>query len=298
MSFTELFTLDNKTLDKLKDRDLQKILGVKKGEIYTSKNGLLYHGDCFDLFSKVKTNSIDLVFADPPFNLKKDYGLHADDDMTQEKYLEWTRAWLDEAMRVLKPGGALFVYNIPKWSTYIAAYLNESLNFRHWIAITMKNTYPRGNILYPAHYALLYYTKGEPKLFNKVRVPIPTCRHCKKEVKDYGGHRDKLNPEGLNLSDFWEDTSPVRHSKFKRRAANELKPMIPQRAIEMATNPGDIVLDPFGGGGSTYAVAEKCHRLWIGSELNSYDAIIERLRDECGVNFGKELNKDLKAILK
>lgn len=294
----ELFTLDKEALNKLKDRNLQKVLGVGKGEVYTSKNGLLYHGDCFDLFAKIKSDSIDLVFADPPFNLNKDYGLHADDNMTQEKYLQWTRDWLDEAMRVLKPGGALFIYNIPKWSTYIAAYLNEEMTFRHWIAITMKNTYPRGNILYPAHYALLYYTKGDPKIFNKLRVPIPTCRHCKKEVKDYGGHRDKLNPAGLNLSDFWEDTSPVRHTKFKRRAANELKPMIPQRAIEMATNPGDIVLDPFGGGGSTYTVAEKSHRLWIGSELNSYEAIIERLRDECGVNFGKELNKDLKAVLR
>ena len=275
-----------------------KLASISTSKTYISKNGLLYHGDCFDLFSTIKSNSIDLVFADPPFNLKKDYGLRANDNMTQEKYLEWTKAWLDEGIRTLKPGGALFVYNIPKWSTYIAAHLNESMNFRHWIALTMKNTYPRGSILYPAHYALLYYTKGDPKIFHKLRVPIQVCRHCKKEVKDYGGHRDKLNPAGLNLTDFWEDTSPVRHTKFKRRPANELKPMIPRRAIEMTTNKGDIVLDPFGGGGSTFAVAEQCERLWIGSEINSHEAIIERLTEECGVSFGSELNKSLNKILK
>jgi len=115
---------------------------------------------------------------------------------------------------------------------------------------------------------------------------------------DNGGHRDKLNPLGLNLSDFWEDTSPVRHSKFKRRVANELKPMIPKRAIEMTTNLGEIVLDPFGGGGSTYAEAEKTQRLWIGSELHSDDAIISRLTDECEVLFGEDLNSSIARTLK
>ena len=62
----------------------------------------------------------------------------------------------------------------------------------------MKGTFPRGKKLYPAHYALLYSTKGSPKTFNRdvVRVPVPICRHCKKDVKDYGGHRKYLNPLG------------------------------------------------------------------------------------------------------
>ncbi len=162
----------------------------------------------------------------------------------------------------------------------------------------MKNTYPRGNILYPAHYSLLYYTKGMPKTFHKLRVPIPVCRHCGREIKDYGGHRDKLNPKGLNLTDFWEDTSPVRHSKFKKRVANELKPIIPRRAIEISTNPGEIVLDPFGGGGSTYSEAEKAKRLWIGAEISSCSPIIERLNDECGIDFKMEPKEELRVVFK
>ena len=74
------------------------------------------------------------------------------------------------------------------------------------------------------------------------------CRHCKKDIKDYGGHRKYLNPLGLNLTDFWEDTAPARHRKFKARwGVNELKPVIPSRCIELSTNEGDIVLDPFAG---------------------------------------------------
>ncbi|MGE5776837.1 MAG: DNA methyltransferase, partial [Chloroflexota bacterium] len=157
---------------------------------------------------------------------------------------------------------------------------------RHWIAITMKNTYPRGNNLYPAHYGLLYFTKGTPRVFNKLRVPVPVCRHCGKEIKDYGGHRDKLNDAGLNLTDFWEDTSPVRHNKFKTRVSNELKPMIPERAILMSTNPDDIVLDPFGGGGTTFQVAEKNQRYWIGMEIGPCEPIIERLQYFVNAKFG------------
>ena len=160
--------------------------------------------------------------------------------------------------------------------------MNEQLTFRHWIALSMKSAYPRGRKLYPAHYALLYYTKGEPKTFNRVRLPVPTCRHCGGEIKDYGGHRSKLNPKGLNLTDFWEDTSPNRHRKFKvRPGVNELKLMIPERAILLSTNPGDTVLDLFGGGGSTYQAAQGNERYWIGIEL--YDC--QHIRNRLVANF-------------
>jgi site-specific DNA-methyltransferase (adenine-specific) len=149
--------------------------------------------------------------------------------------------------------------------------------FRHWIALSMKGTFPRGRKLYPAHYALLYFSKGEPKTFNHVRLPVPKCRHCGKDIKDYGGHRKYLNPLGLNLTDFWDDTAPARHQKFKARwHINELKPMIPSRCIEISTEPGDLVLDPFGGGGSTYEAAQRLDRYWLGSEVGDVTPIVER----------------------
>lgn len=257
----------------------------------TTDHGLLFQADCLDLFKALRENTIDTVFADPPFNLGKDYGNGSHLDSREERdYLEWSRAWIDQAIRVLKPGGAVFIYILPRWGYHLAAHLEtRSMLFRHWIALSMKGTFPRGQRLYPAHYAILYFTKGKPTTFNRVRVPIPTCRHCGKEIKDYGGHRKYLNPAGLNLTDFWEDTAPSRHKRFKtRHHINELKPMIPSRCIEISTNPGDIVVDPFGGGGSTYEAAQAIHRLWLGSEIASPEPIKERLLNRFPLEYMRE----------
>jgi len=241
--------------------------------------GLLYDADCFGILSALKPESIDCVFADPPFNLGKDYGNGAAKDSLDPKdYLDWCFAWLDECIRVAKPGGSVFVYTLPQWGYHLASHLERSgMLFRHWIAVSMKGTFPRGRKLYPAHYALLYFTKGSPKTFNRVRLPVPKCRHCGKDIKDYGGHRKYLNPLGLNLTDFWDDTAPARHSKFKSRwHINELKPMISGRCIQISTEPGDVIVDPFGGGGSTYESAQRLHRYWIGTEIATTGAIQER----------------------
>ena len=247
---------------------------------FKTKKGVLFNCDCMDLLTSMKDYQIDTIFADPPFNLGKDYGtLKISDNLREQEYLLWCYSWLNECIRILKPGGALFVYNIPKWLYMLASYLDDKLHFRHWIALSMKSTYPRGKKLYPAHYGIIYFTKGDPKTFNRVRLPVPVCRHCGKELKDYGGHRNALNPEGLNLTDLWEDTSPCRHRKYKYRVSNELKVMIPERAILISTNPNDLVLDPFGGGGSTYQAAEKNQRFWVGSEIGNCEAIVERMTD-------------------
>ena len=90
-----------------------------------------------------------------------------------------------------------------------------------------------------------------------------------------------MNPDGVNLSDFWTDTSPNRHKKFKvRPGVNELKLTIPERAVLISTNPGDMVFDPFGGGGSTYQAAERNERNWIGVERYDAAHIQKRLSEE------------------
>jgi site-specific DNA-methyltransferase (adenine-specific) len=274
--------------------DSEILASLPQMPFLTSTRGVLFQSDCLDILSKMRDESIHCVFADPPFNLRKDYSNGHSDDLAEHEYLDWCHAWLLECLRVLVPGGSLFIYNIPKWLIDFGSFLMQhQMTFRHWIAISMKNTYPRGNNLYPAHYGLLYFTKGEPRIFHRIRTPIPTCRHCGKEIKDYGGHRDKLNDNGLNLTDFWEDTSPVRHRKYKTRVANELKPMIPERAISMSTNPGDIIFDPFGGGGSTYQVAERLDRNWIGTEIGACEPILERLSYQEHVHLGETLPSTL-----
>ena len=255
-----------------------------KPPFLTTSHGVLFDADCLQVLGGMKSGVIDTVFADPPFNIGKDYRNGYNDAAVQAEYLRWCRRWILECCRILKPGGAFFLYATPELAVQFAPVMGEQLDFRHWIALTMKGTYPRGKKLYPAHYALLYYTRGAPRTFNRLRLPIETCRHCGREIRDYGGHRNKMNREGVNLTDFWTDTSPNRHTKFKvRPGVNELKLMIPERAILISTQPGDIVFDPFGGGGSTFQAAEKLHRHWIGAELHDAAHIRRRMTENASL---------------
>ena len=191
--------------------------------IYTTAWGALFGGDCLDILPAVAPSSIDSVFADPPFNIGKDYGDSVNDRMAAHEYLTWCERWIDECIRVLKDGGSFFLYNIPKWNIYLANVLLErGMHFRDWIVIDIKLGLPIPGRLYPSHYSLLYFTKGKPKTFRNIRTPIKQCRHCGGDVKDYGGHRSALNPNGLNLTDVWNDIPPVRHWKLSQRNARRM----------------------------------------------------------------------------
>lgn len=249
--------------------------------VIQTEYGLLFEGDCLDILKNIESETIDMVFADPPFNLGKDYGEKVNDRLSDSEYLDWMYLWISECERVLRPGGSLFIYNLPKWNILLGPFLLKlGLTFRHWIAVDIKMSMPINGRLYPSHYSLLYYSKGsKPKTFRKIRTPIELCRHCGGEIKDYGGHRSAMNPKGVNLTDVWNDIPPVRHWKFKskRRQANQLSTKLLSRVVEISTIPGDIVLDPFGGSGTTFAVCESKHRHWIGIELENCEVIVERL---------------------
>ena len=275
--------------------------------VHTTKWGRLFQGDCLELLRSLPDDSVDMVFADPPFNLGKEYGKGINDQLRADDYLRWSNSWLGESIRVLAPGGSLFAFNLPRWLIEYGAFLNRNgMMFRHWIAMRMPKAYPRGQRLSPAHYGCVYYTKGEPKTFNRIYIPIQTCRHCHGEVRDYGGHRKALNERGINLmdvvdapadvwhdapdslplghtwvdaDDLWDDIPPVRHSKYKTRGANELAPLMLERLIAMATNRGDLVVDPFGGSGTTFYAAERLERRWLGTEIGDVQPAIRRLED-------------------
>lgn len=245
---------------------------------FSTGHGRLYQGDCLELMSQMEPGSVDLIFADPPFNLGKLYGDHYNDATSEAEYLRWSKEWIEAGCDLLSPGGAFFLYNIPKWNIPNGQVFNNlGMMFRHWIAIDIKFGLPIQGKLYPAHYSLLYFTKGKPRTFTRPRLPIDVCRHCGGDIKDYGGHRNKLHPDGINLSDVWTDIPPVRHKRTKNRGANELSEKLLSRVLTIASQPGDTVFDPFGGSGTTYAVAEQMHRSWIGVELGDVQPIINRL---------------------
>lgn len=247
---------------------------------YTTANGALFAGDCVEALKNIRDTVVDTVFADPPFNIGKEYGENTRDNLPDSEYVDWCKAWVNECVRVLKPGGSLFIYNLPKWNIPIGAHLAElGMEFRHWISIEISACLPIPGRLHPSHYSLLYYSKGKPKTFRRIRTPIQKCRHCGGEVKDYGGHRDAMNPKGVTLKDVWTDIPPVRHWKFKskNRKANALSTKILDRVVEMSTLPGDLVLDPFGGSGTTFVVCEAKQRRWLGIEIDYAQDIIDRL---------------------
>jgi site-specific DNA-methyltransferase (adenine-specific) len=164
---------------------------------YASSLGALFSADCMTVLPQIKDEVVDTVFADPPFNLGKEYGKSYDDFRSDDYYLLWCKGWIKECVRTIKPGGAFFLYNLPKWSILLGGHLTElGMEFRHWIAVEISACLPIPGRLHPSHYSMLYYTKGKPKTFRRVRTPIQICRHCGGEVKDYGRHRDAVNLAG------------------------------------------------------------------------------------------------------
>jgi site-specific DNA-methyltransferase (adenine-specific) len=246
--------------------------------VFSTKFGHLYQADCLDVLPNIDSESVDTIFADPPFNLKKLYPSGIDDNLKAEQYLRWCELWIEECIRLLKPGGSLFLWNLPKWNGFLCRFLNQRLTFRHWISVDMKYSLPIQGRLYPSHYSLLYYCKGvKPTTFHPDRLPMEICSSCGKDLKDYGGYKDKMNPSGINLTDVWYDIPPVRHDKYKgRKNGNELSIRLLDRIIELSTNEGDLVLDPFGGSGTTYVVSEIKNRKWIGMEIGPSEDIVNR----------------------
>lgn len=278
----DLFSKFAKNIINSKKDLIKKSQASSLSEVFSTDLGKLYKGDCINLLSTnlIEDNSLDCIFADPPFNLSKNYGSNVTDQIKDEEYLEWTRTWLDLCVTKLKDGGAFYVYNIPKWSTYIAHHLNQSLVLKNWIAVDLTLSMPIKNRLYPSHYSLLYFVKGpRANHFTPPRLPLKTCVRCGQEQNDYGGYKKKMNPEGISLKDVWTDIPPVRHNKNKNRDANELSLKLLDRVIETSTKEGDIVFDPFGGSGTTYIASELKNRKWVGVELGDWLPIQERFED-------------------
>lgn len=273
--------------------------------ILATNKGALYQGDCLQLFRQIKSNSIDCIFADPPFNLGKTYDPKISDRLPEIEYLEWTQRWLDESVRTLKPGGSLFIYHMPKWLLAIGSYLSkmDCIEFRNWIAIKMKNGFPIKNRLHPAHYGLVYYTKsGKQHKFHTVRTASPTCRHCRELIRDYGGYRKKYptneqNIPLIRLADYWDDVSPNIHKKSRPHMVNELPSIIPERAILMSTNRGDVILDPFAGGAASLCVSQLNNRYWLGCELGDTSNACDRVLSETNATRRSEPPTKLKKLL-
>jgi site-specific DNA-methyltransferase (adenine-specific) len=248
--------------------------------------------DCVSFLEKVAKSHpeglFDLAFADPPYNLQKLYGNY-DDALAEHRYIEWCNQWLDGMARSLKPGGSLFVLNLPRWAIHHAAFLNKKLEFRHWIAWDALSD-PRGKIM-PAHYALLWYTRPgvEPK-FNYVPVDRPPQASSRREPKlqiteavlppDAPNYclrsscvrkrKARGDDDKVDLSDVWFDIHRIKHKRDRDAHPCQLPERLMERIIRLSTNPGDWVFDPFCGAGTTAVSAAKLGRRFVVTDIDSH----------------------------
>lgn len=269
-------------------------MGNKSERLYTYRSfrgkffrGKIFCGDALEFLQSIPPSIADVLFLDPPFNLGKKYSqdIPSLDQRPEHEYFNWIKEILTESVRVLAHGGTLYLYHIPRWAIRLGNFLDSRLDFRHWIAISMKSSFVRGMRLYPAHYALLMFTKGKPNKLNRPKLKPRKCRHCGQYIKDYGGYTSIIEKKGLNLTDFWDDISPVRHHNKKHRSANELPSIIFKRVIEISGSSNGTYIDPFAGSGSGVIEAAGAGMHFLCSDLiadncSVIESRLENLRKE------------------
>jgi DNA modification methylase len=236
---------------------------------------VVHCGDALDVLRKYPDNSVDLAFADPPYNLDKAYACY-DDAKDEEKYIAWCDSWLEEYIRLLKPTGSLYVLSLPKWAVHHASFLNRRLCFQNWIGWDAISE-PRGKIM-PAHYALLFYTKHPTDFtFNygevtSIDAPSFCLRaSCVRERKAQG-----LDPK-VPLTDIWWDIHRIKHKKDRDSHPCQLPDRLMERIIRLSSNRGDVVLDALCGVGTTPIATYKLRRRFVAVDIDpDYVDIVQK----------------------
>lgn len=240
----------------------------------------LLHGDCLELLAREPAASVDLAFADPPFNIGYTYDTY-NDRREREDYLDWTSQWLAAVRRVLTPTGALFVAIGDEYAAEMKVRLDEAgLTMRNWIiwhytfGVNCTRKFNRSH----AH---IFYYVVDPKrfTFNADTIRVPSARQT-----TYADRR--ANPVGKVPDDTWvlrpqEDDRifpPESDSWYVSRVCGtfhervdhpcQMPEAVLARIVRVASNPGEVVLDPFAGSGTTLAAAKRLGRRYLGIELS------------------------------
>lgn len=251
----------------------------------------ILQGDCLRHLAHLPEQSVDLVFADPPFNIGYEYDLY-DDRQDRDSYLNWTERWLAAVRRVLKPTGSFYLAIGDEYAAEMKIRLDAlGLTMRNWIiwhytfGVACRRKFNRSH----AH---IFYYVANPKqcTFNGDSIRVPSARQTTYADRraNAGGKlpddtwvlRPQEEPRAFAPdSDCWYISRVC--GTFKERTAHpcQMPEAVLERIIRVSSNPGDVVLDPFAGSGTTLAVAKRLGRQWLGIELSPdyAKAIHERL---------------------
>jgi site-specific DNA-methyltransferase (adenine-specific) len=263
----------------------------------------VHQGDCLDLLARVPTGTVSLAFADPPFNIGYDYDAY-DDRRTADDYLAWSRRWIAEIMRVLRDDGTFWLAIGDEYAAELKVLATRELGLtcRSWVVwyytfgVNCKQKFSR------SHAHLFHFVKDPEKFtFNVDAIRVPSARELvygDKRANAAGRLPDDTwilrpqdLPEGFEAdSDTWY--FPRVCGTFKERSGwhgCQMPEQLLGRIIRACSHEGDLVLDPFGGSGTTVAVAKKLGRSFLGLELSEQYAarIKERL---AGIKVGDPLD--------
>ncbi len=242
----------------------------------------LYQGDCLEYLARLNDGSVDLAFADPPFNIGYTYDVY-DDRQKADDYLAWSRKWLGEVVRVLKPAGTFWLAIGDEFAAELKLLTQREfgLSCRNWVVwyytfgVHCQKKFSR------SHAHLFYFVKDRDSYtFNADVVRVPSARQLvyADARADSRGRlpddtwilRPQDVPQGFNAD---EDTwyFPRVCGTFKERAGwhgCQMPEQLLGRIIRACSNPGELVLDPFGGSGTTLVTAKKLDRRFLGFELS------------------------------
>lgn len=226
--------------------------------------------DCLEGMAKLSAESVDLIIADPPYNLSKDFGVWKEIEKRDE-WLPWSKQWLDQAVRILRPGGSIFVYGIHNHMCWIQCYLFEiGMNYRRQIIWHYENGFAGYKNSLAAHYEpLLWFSKGDEFTYHVIREPYKSQDRLKYKINK-NGKTWQPHPDGRMAGDVWKfPTLAGRRFRDEKVDHPTQKPLsISNRIVRHFSNEGDLVVVPFAGSGTECLAAKMNKRQFIGYELN------------------------------
>jgi site-specific DNA-methyltransferase (adenine-specific) len=252
--------------------------------IYNHPDGTLFQGDSIEWLKTLKDESVDMIFADPPYNIKK-----ADWDTfeSHEEYIKFSMKWIEQSSRVLKPNGTLFICGFSEILADIKHPGSRFFKSCRWIVWNYKNKANLGKDWGRSHESILHFRKSKNFTFNIDEIRIPYSEHTLKypthpqaETSQYGkGKKDnhiwEPNPLGAKPKDVLEIPQDLIEVPTTCNGMGEKTPHPTQKPEELirklilaSSNIGDIVLDPFCGSGTTPVCSQQLQRKWLACDLS------------------------------
>ena len=240
-------------------------------------NGQLFQGDSIDWLASLDSESVDLIFADPPYNIKK---AEWDNFESQEKYIEWSMQWIEQTARILKAYGTIYICGFSEILAEIKHHARKLFKYCRWIVWHYKNKANLGNDWGRSHESLLHLRKTRKVKLNIDDIRIPYGAHTLKyplhpqaETSQYGNGRKRKDmwtphPKGAKPKDVIDIPTTCNGMNESTPHPTQKPEELVRKFILASSNQGDIVLDPFSGSGTTLVVAEQLGRKWLGCELD------------------------------